>query len=124
LMHVIIAEGLHDRSFVARHTTGFAELASHVAQHSPEWAERETGVSAPAIRALARRYAATKQSMILIGGSSMHKSANRCPAGPAITGMPALTGAVSQPGGGMGARYPPRSSAMGMSHLEGEPRQT
>ncbi|HZN52295.1 MAG TPA: molybdopterin oxidoreductase family protein, partial [Methylomirabilota bacterium] len=89
---MIIGEGLHDPAFVSGHTTGFSELAAHVAQHSPEWAEQETGVPAAAIRALARRYAGTKKSMILIGGSSMHKSANGWQAGRAITCLPALTG--------------------------------
>jgi anaerobic selenocysteine-containing dehydrogenase len=36
--------------------------------------------------------------MILIGGSSMHKSANGWQAGRAITCLPALTGALGQPG--------------------------
>ena len=31
MMHVIIAEGLHDAEFVARHTVGFDALAAHVA---------------------------------------------------------------------------------------------
>jgi anaerobic selenocysteine-containing dehydrogenase len=123
LMHVIIGEGLHDRSFVASHTTGFGELAAHVAQHSPEWAERETGVPAAAIRALARRYAATKKSMILIGGSSMHKSANGWQAGRAITCLPALTGALGQPGAGLGPRHAAQSTGMGMGHLDGGERR-
>src|SRR4029453_7453621 len=123
-MHVIIGEGLHDRSFVASHTTGFGELAAPVAQHSPrEWAERETGVPAPAIRALAQRYAATKKSMILIGGSSMHKSANGWQAGRAITCLPALTGALGQPGAGLGPRHAAQSTGMGMGHLDGGERR-
>ena len=123
LMHVIIGEGLHDPAFVSGHTTGFSELAAHVAQHSPEWAERETGVPAAAIRALARRYAGTKKSMILIGGSSMHKSANGWQAGRAITCLPALTGALGQPGSGLGPRHAAASSGMGMGHLDGGDRR-
>src|SRR4029453_1115845 len=122
-MHVIIGEGLHDRSFVASHTTGFGELAAHVAQHSPEWAERGIGVPGEAIRGLARRYAATKKSMILIGGSSMHKSANGWQAGRAITCLPALTGALGQPGAGLGPRHAAASSGMGMGHLDGGDRR-
>src|SRR2546422_573376 len=87
LMHVIVGEGLHDPVFVSSHTTGFPELTAHVKQYTPEWAETETGVPATAIRALARRYAATKQSMILVGGSSMHKSANGWQAGRALARM-------------------------------------
>ena len=71
-----IAEGLHDREFVARHTVGFDALAAHVAPHTPEWAASVTGVDAAAIVALARRYGASRPAMIVLGGSSMHKGAN------------------------------------------------
>ena len=78
---------------------------------------------AAAIRALARRYAATKKSMILIGGSSMHKSANGWQAGRAITCLPALTGALGQPGAGLGPRHAAQSTGMGMGHLDGGERR-
>src|SRR5688572_21898605 len=42
LMHVIVAEGLHDTAFVALHTVGFDALAAHVTACSPAWAERIT----------------------------------------------------------------------------------
>ena len=75
-MHVIVAEGLHDRDFVARHTVGFDALAAHLEHHSPAWAAPITGVPAERIAALARLYAATRPASILLGGSSMHKDAN------------------------------------------------
>src|SRR4029453_3464034 len=76
MMHVIVREGLHDRTFVERHTLGFDELAAHVRAHSPAWAEAITGISAPRIAALARRYATTRPAMIVIGGRSVCKGAN------------------------------------------------
>ena len=123
LMHVIVGEGLHDPVFVSSHTTGFPELTAHVKQYTPEWAETETGVPATAIRALARRYAATKQSMILVGGSSMHKSANGWQAGRAIACLPALTGALGRPGGGLGPRHAAQSSGMGTVNIEASERR-
>jgi anaerobic selenocysteine-containing dehydrogenase len=123
LMHVIVGEGLHDPAFVSSHTTGFPELTAHVKQYTPEWAETETGVPATAIRALARRYAATKQSMILVGGSSMHKSANGWQAGRAIACLPALTGALGRPGGGLGPRHAAQSSGMGTVNIEASERR-
>jgi anaerobic selenocysteine-containing dehydrogenase len=123
LIHVIIGEGLYDPDFVASHTTGFAELETHVKQYTAEWAAKETGVPAAAIRALARRYAATRQSMILVGGSSMHKSANGWQAGRAIACLPALTGALGRPGGGFGPRHAAASSGMGMANLDAAERR-
>ncbi|MFN8558034.1 MAG: molybdopterin-dependent oxidoreductase [Dehalococcoidia bacterium] len=117
LAHVIIAEGLHDAAFVAQHTVGFAELAAHVQPYTPEWAAEETGIPAQAIRALARTYAATRRSQIVLGGSSMHKSRNGWQSGRAAACLPALTGALGQPGGGFGPRHAAASSGMGMGNI-------
>jgi anaerobic selenocysteine-containing dehydrogenase len=105
LMHVLIGEGLCDRRFVENHTVGIAELAEHVKAHDPGWAEGVTGVPAERIRALARRYAGTKPAMILLGGSSMHKGANGWQGARAVACLPALTGNLGIPGGGLGPRH-------------------
>lgn len=119
LMHVIIGEGLHDREFVANHTTGFDELAEHVRRYSPEWAEPETGIPAERIRGLARAYAASKRAMILVGGSSMHKSGNTWQAARAIACLPALTGSLGLPGAGMGPRHGALSHGQGLQSVAG-----
>lgn len=36
-MHVIIEEGLYDKDYVKRYTTGFEELKDHVLNFTPEW---------------------------------------------------------------------------------------
>ncbi len=105
VMHVLITEGLCDRRFVVNHTVGFDELAEHVKAHPPEWAAGVTGVPADRIRALARRYGATKPAMIVLGGSSMHKGANGWQGARAVTCLPALTGNLGIPGGGLGPRH-------------------
>lgn len=113
LMHVIVGEGLYDREFVARHTHGFDRLAAHVRAHPPAWAARETGVAADRIAALARRYAAVRPAMIVIGGSSMHKGANGWQGGRAVACLPALTGNLGREGAGIGPRH--GSSAHGQA---------
>ena len=80
-------------------------LAAHVATHTPEWAERVTGVPAARIVALARRYGTTKPAMIVLGGSSMHKGAGSWTSARAVGCLPALTGNVGIPGGGLGPRH-------------------
>jgi anaerobic selenocysteine-containing dehydrogenase len=123
LSHVIVGEGLYDQAFVSAHTIGFVELAAHVRPYTPEWAQTETGIPAEAVRSLARRYAATSRSMILIGGSSMNKSANGWQAGRAIACLPALTGALGRPGGGLGPRHAALSHGMGLANLEAKDRR-
>jgi len=117
MMHVIIAEGRHDREFVARHTVGFEALAAHVREYSPAWAQAITGISAGQIAGLARRYASTKPAMILLGGSSMHKGSNGWQGGRAIGCLPALTGNFGIPGGGFGPRHGARSHGQDLSDI-------
>ena len=117
IMHVLIAEGLHDREFVARHTVGFDALAAHVAPHTPEWAASVTGVDAAAIVALARRYAASRPAMIVLGGSSMHKGANGWQGARAVACLPALTGNLGIAGGGLGPRHGSKGHGHGLADI-------
>ena len=105
LMHVIVAEGLYDADFVAHHTVGFEALAAHLRDYPVTWAARVTGLAPERITALARRYATTRPAMILLGGSSMHKGMNGWQGGRAVACLPALTGNLGVPGGGMGPRH-------------------
>ena len=117
LMHVICAEQLHDAAFVAAHTVGFDELAAQVRQFPPAWAAQVTGIPAERIVALARRYAATRPAMIVLGGSSMHKGANGWQAGRAIACLPGLTGNVGIPGGGFGPRHGSAAHGRGLGNI-------
>ena len=105
LMHVIVGERLHDAEFVARNTVGFDALAVHVEKYSPAWAAGVTGIAAERIVAFARRYAATKPAMLVLGDSSMHKGSNGWQGARAIGCLPALTGNLGVPGGGFGPRH-------------------
>jgi anaerobic selenocysteine-containing dehydrogenase len=105
MMHVILAEQLHDKEFVARHTVGFEALSAHLARHDVAWAAATTGVDAERIVALARRYATTRPAMILLGGSSMFKGAAGWQGARAVSCLPALTGNLGIPGGGLGPRH-------------------
>jgi anaerobic selenocysteine-containing dehydrogenase len=123
LMHVIVAEQLWDRDFVARHTVGFDALAAHVARHSPAWAAPITGVPAERIVALARRYATTRPATIVLGGSSMHKGAGTWTGARAVGCLPALTGNVGIPGGGFGPRHGSAAHGQGLSNIGADERR-
>jgi anaerobic selenocysteine-containing dehydrogenase len=117
LMHVLVGEGLYDRGFVDRHTVGFDRLAEHVKMFPPEWAARETALAADRIVTLARHYAATRPAMILLGGSSMHKGANGWQGARAVTCLPALTGNLGVPGGGLGPRHGGASHGQALGNI-------
>jgi anaerobic selenocysteine-containing dehydrogenase len=123
MMHVIIGEDRCDRDFVDRHTVGFDALAEHVKGYSPEWASTVTGLSAERIEALARRYASTRPAMVVLGGSSMHKGMNGWQAGRAVACLPALTGNLGIPGGGMGPRHGGASHGQGLTDIVARERR-
>jgi anaerobic selenocysteine-containing dehydrogenase len=117
VMHVIVAEQLYDTAFVEAHTTGFAQLAAHVAPFTSAWGAKQTGLDANQIVSFARTYASTRPAMIVLGGSSMHKGANSWQAARAISCLPALTGDFGLPGGGLGPRHGANSA--GFRNLNG-----
>ena len=123
MMHVIVAEGLLDREFVARHTVGFEALAAHVRQHSPGWAADITGIPAERIAGLARRYAGTKPAMIVLGGSSMHKGSNGWQGARAVACLPALTGNLGVPGGGVGPRHGSSAHGQALANIAAQERR-
>jgi len=73
LLHVVIAEDLLDRQFVADRCEAYEEIRDNVAAFSPEKMAPICGIAAAEIRAVARLYARSKGSMILWGmGISQH----------------------------------------------------
>ena len=123
MMHVIVSEGLWDRSFVEDHAVGFRDLQQHVAQYTPDWASQKTGIPTEQIIAFARSYAQTTPAMIIIGGSSLHKGANEWQAARAISCLPALTGNFGRPGGGIGPRHGARSHGAGFVDITAADRR-
>jgi anaerobic selenocysteine-containing dehydrogenase len=117
MTHVIIEEQLYSRGFVAQHTVGFEALAAHVKDYSPTWAADITGIPAAQIVALARRYATTRPAMIVIGGSSMYKGTNGWQGGRAVACLPALTGNLGIPGGGLGPRHGSTSHGQALASI-------
>jgi anaerobic selenocysteine-containing dehydrogenase len=99
LMHVIVAEDLHDKDWITSHTKGFEQLQERLPQFPPARVAEITGVPAEDIRRLAREYAATQPSFIRIGnGIQHHDNGGMCVRN--ITCLPALTGAWRYRGGG------------------------
>jgi anaerobic selenocysteine-containing dehydrogenase len=123
MMHVIVAEGLHDAAFVARHTLGFEELSAHLAKHDPRWAASVCGIEPERIVSLARRYATTRPAMIVLGGSSMHKGKAGWQGARAIGCLPALTGNLGIAGGGMGPRHGARSHGQDLASIGADDRR-
>jgi len=98
LLHVIIGEGLHDKTFVDRYCTGFAALTAHVHPFTPQWASAITGVPGDDI-ARAARMMATSGPAVFLWGNGIDTSTNAFQTGRAILLLMAVTGNIDVPGG-------------------------
>jgi anaerobic selenocysteine-containing dehydrogenase len=91
--------------------------------YTPARAAEATGVPAERIVALARRYATTTPAMIVVGGSSMHKSDGAWTGARAIGCLPGLTGNVGIPGGGFGPRHGGATHGQALGTITAEDRR-
>ena len=100
IMHVIVAEGLVDKKFIADRTSGYAAIRDNVKGYAPEVMEKICGIPAETIREVARAFATSKGSMILWGmGVSQHVHGTdnaRC-----LIALSMITGQIGRPGTGL-----------------------
>jgi len=96
----IIAAGLENEAFIARATDGFEAYRSKVEPYTLEYAERETGVPADAIRELAHAFATAEKAMICwtLGITEHHNAVDNV---LALIDLVLLTGHVGRYGSGV-----------------------
>jgi formate dehydrogenase alpha subunit len=100
MMHVIIEEGLYDRTFVEERTEGFEDLKATVASYTPQRVEEITGIPADDLVAAARIYAGAEAAAILYAmGITQHTTGVDNVLSCANLAM--LTGNVGKPGTGV-----------------------
>lgn len=68
MLHVIIGENRYDKLFVETYTSGFEQLADHVKQYTPEWAEKETDIPAKDIIRIAREFSDAAPRAVFYAG--------------------------------------------------------
>ena len=98
-MNVILTEGLYDKDYVARYTTGLEELSSDVASNTPEWAYPHTGIEPEVIRSVAREMAANKPNVLIYPGRHVTWYGDDTQRSRAIAILSALLGSWGRPGG-------------------------
>lgn len=100
LMHVIIKEELHDKTFIENRTQGFDELRETVSKYTPEHVEEITGIPAQSIIDVARIYAKAKAASILYCmGITQHTSGTDNV--KSLANLAMLCGNMGIPGGGV-----------------------
>ena len=98
-MNVIVGEGRYDRAFVDRHGIGFDAFAKTIAESTPEWAERETGIAADVIRATAREMASHRPATIVHPGRRSNWNGDDTQRSRAVALLTALLGSWGRKGG-------------------------
>lgn len=100
LIHVILANNLQDREYLASYTADFDEMAALASRYPPNRVTEFTGIPAADIESLAIEYATTRPASIRVnygvqrtdrGGSAVR----------AIAALPAIVGSWREAGGGL-----------------------
>ena len=101
LMNVIINEGLTDKDYIAKYTSGFEELKAIVDKYSPESVTEITGIDAETIRKTARMYATAPQGAGIFWGMGVCQFFQGVETVRALTSMALLTGNIGKPNTGV-----------------------
>jgi anaerobic selenocysteine-containing dehydrogenase len=99
LMHVIFAEGLEDKDYLARYTIGADDLRRRASEYAPARVAELCGLEAETIVRLAREYATTKPAVIRLN-YGLQRHAGGGMAVRTISCLPAVTGAWRDAAGG------------------------
>jgi assimilatory nitrate reductase catalytic subunit len=99
VLRTLIAEGMADEAYLAARTTGWDAVRAGVADCTPEWAERLSGVPAARILAAARLYGRAPTSLIMHARGIEHSThgVNSC---LACINLALARGQFGRPGGG------------------------
>ncbi len=98
-MHVLIGEGLCDREYLATYAEGFDQLAAHVLEFTPEWAEPITEIPAAKIRETARAMGEAKPAVVVHPGRHVTWYGDDTQRARAMAILTALLGSWGRRGG-------------------------
>jgi anaerobic selenocysteine-containing dehydrogenase len=101
VMHVLVRDGLADRAYLARETSGFDRLEREVLpRFAPARVEAITGVPRADVERLAHVYGRARRSLIRLGtGMSRHRQGGQSIRAVAL--LPGVTGMYATPGAGV-----------------------
>ncbi len=101
MLHVVIDEGMVDTAFVEAHTTGFDEVATSVADFTPDVAAGICGVPAADIHRAAVLFGSAEKAMLNHARGMEHQVMGARNAMAAIN-LVLATGNIGRPGSGIG----------------------
>jgi assimilatory nitrate reductase catalytic subunit len=97
LTHILLANGLVDRDYIAQHTTGFEAIEESIRKYTPEFVSQITGLSQELLLKTALLYGQAKAP--LLGWTmGVNHSTKGTETVNAINNLALITGHVGQPG--------------------------
>src|SRR3546814_14258580 len=100
-MHVLFRDGFADRAYLAKYTSGSAELESHLQDRGPAWAAAITGLTEAEIIAFAHLLGERKRHFLRLG-YGFSRSRNGAVNMHAAASIACVTGAWQHEGGEVG----------------------
>ena len=98
-MHVMIKQGIYDKEYIEKYSTGFEELVKHVEDKTPEWAAPITGLDAGLITETAKFIASFKPASLIHPGRRVVWYGDDTQRSRAIAILAALLGSWGRKGG-------------------------
>jgi len=119
LIHTIIRDNLYDAAFVEKWVDGLQELKTFVADYTPAWAEKETGIPADEIVAFTHEIAAQAPAVIFHPGWMVARYSDSFYAVRSIYILNALLGCFETKGGLFFQKGPGDAGAKGLNAILG-----
>lgn len=98
-IHVLIAERLYDAPYVAKYAEGLDQLAAHVREFTPEWAQAITDLPADKVRETARAMGEAKPAVVVHPGRHVTWYGDDTQRARAMAILTALLGSYGRKGG-------------------------
>jgi predicted molibdopterin-dependent oxidoreductase YjgC len=98
LCHVILEEGLEDRTYIQAHTNGYEQFEKLVSEYDPTTAAKITGIDEDTIRNVARLYAKSDAAMS-IWTMGINQSTHGSDGVVGINNLNLITGNIGKEGG-------------------------
>ena len=112
-INVIIKSGGYDKEFVRKYTSGFSELASHVKDFTPQWAEIITELPASVISETAQAMIDAKPAVLIHPGRHVAWYGNDVQRARSMAILAAILGTWGQKGGYfLNSQFPAQYNAL------------
>ena len=108
MINIIIQQGLYDKDFVEKWTTGFDKLQDHVSSFTPERCAEITWLDPELIKKAALTFGGTRPASIGPGMGGVCQANDAFDLSRALTILSAITGNLEVPGGNLNCTPPTR----------------